>query len=172
MKSSDQGEQDQSDSTLFDQAMRDVKRVDHKQAVLKRVPAAPNPAPPVFPEAASEFGEELRYLRPGIQKSFLQKLRRGQFRIEAILDLHGHTLAEASVRLQHFLQESQMAGRSAVRIVHGKGHGSIARQPVLKGRVQLLLQECPSVLAFCSARQQDGGTGAVDVLLRKAKSVR
>jgi len=114
----------------------------------------------------------LRYLRPGIQASSLQKLRRGHFPIEATLDLHGLTSVEASNRLQQFLQESQTAGRSAVRIVHGKGHGSVGRQPVLKSKARQLLQEITFVLAFCSARPQDGGTGAVDVLLKKARTIR
>ena len=172
MKSRDQDDQVHDDSALFDQAMSDVKRLHHKEAVSKRARTTPDPARPAAPEVVSEFGEELKYVRPGVQTSSFQKLRRGQFPIEAILDLHGLTSAEASVRLQHFLQESQMTGRNAVRIVHGKGHGSVGRQPVLKARVQQRLLECPSVLAFCSARQQDGGTGAVDVLLRKSKRTR
>src|SRR4030095_13283914 len=110
---------------LFDQAMRGVKRLGHKQATSRPVQTAPAPAPPASQEIASEFGQELRYLRPGIQSSSLQKLRRGHFPIEAILDLHGLTSVEASSQLQQFLQESQTAGRSAVRVVHGKGHGSI-----------------------------------------------
>ena len=173
MKSRDPNGKNQDDSELFDEAMRGVKRLGHKQAALRRVQATAVPAPSVSPEVASEFGEELRYLRPGIQASSLQKLRRGHFPIEAILDLHGLTSVEASSRLQHFIQESQAAGRSAVRIVHGKGHGSIGRQPVLKSRVRQMLQEFSGVLAYCSARQQDGGTGAVDVLLkRQGPSVR
>ena len=169
MKFRDQDDEVHDDSALFDQAMNDVKRLHHKQAPPKRVRTTPVPVLPSSREIVSEFGEELRYVRPGIQTSSLQKLRRGQFPIEATLDLHGLTSAEASIRVQHFLQESQMAGRSAVRIVHGKGHGSTGRQPVLKSRVQQLLMESSSVLAFCSTRQQEGGTGAVDVLLRKSK---
>jgi len=165
---------EEDDTALFDQAMRDVKRLHHKQTASKLARTTPLPSlPESVPESAdtaSAFGEELRYLRPGIQTSALQKLRRGQFPIEAILDLHGLTSAEASIRLQHFLQESQRARQNAVRIVHGKGYGSIGREPVLKARVRQLLQECPAVLAFCSAPQRDGGTGAVDVLLRKAKN--
>jgi DNA-nicking Smr family endonuclease len=160
------------DAKLFDQAVSDVKPLQHKLATLKRVRPSPIPAAPASPEIATEFGEELRYLRPGIQTSALQKLRRGQFRIEATLDLHGLRAAEASEQLQSFLRQSQSSGRNAVRIVHGKGYGSEGRQPVLKTMVYQLLQEFSSVLAFCSARQQDGGTGAVDVLLRRAKGVR
>jgi DNA-nicking Smr family endonuclease len=170
MKARDPNDKNQDDSELFDQAMRGVKRLGHKQAALRAVQTAPAPAPSASQEIAAEFGEELRYLRPGIQASSLQKLRRGHFPIEAILDLHGLTSIEASSRLQQFLQESQAAGRSAVRVVHGKGHGSIGRQPVLKSRVRQLLQEISFVLAFCSARPQHGGTGAVDVLLKKTGS--
>ena len=170
MKARDPDDKNQDDPELFDQAMRDVKRLGHNQAASRPAQTAPVPAPSASQEIASEFGEELRYLRPGIQASSLQKLRRGHFPIEAILDLHGRTLVEASSQLRQFLQESQTAGRSAVRIVHGKGLGSIAHQPVLKSRVRQLLQEITFVLAFCSARPQEGGTGAVDVLLKKNRS--
>jgi len=54
-----------------------------------------------------------------------------------------------------------------VRIVHGKGLGSGRRGPVLKGRVNSLLRKWDEVLAFVSARQVDGGTGAIYVLLNK-----
>jgi len=172
MKSRDQKDDAPGDEELFEQAVADVKQLHHKLAVTKHVRTSRVPAPPASPEVTSEFGEELRFLRPGIQTSSLQKLRRGHFPIEATLDLHGLTSAEASIRLQSFLQQSQAAGRSAVRIIHGKGYGSVGRQPVLKTRVQQLLREFPTVLAFCSARQKDGGTGAVDVLLRKSKSSR
>jgi DNA-nicking Smr family endonuclease len=166
----DQDNEFEDDAKLFDQAVSDVKPLHHKLAALKKVRTSPIPAASASPEIVTEFGEELRYLRPGIQTSALQKLRRGQFRIDATFDLHGFRAAEASVRLQAFLHQSQLAGRNAVRIVHGKGHGSEGQQPVLKTIVHQMLQEFPAVLAFCSARPQDGGTGAVDVLLRKLKN--
>jgi DNA-nicking Smr family endonuclease len=56
-----------------------------------------------------------------------------------------------------------------VRIIHGKGHGSHQRKPVLKGKVDHWLRQRRDVLAFCSARQADGGTGAVYVLLRRPR---
>jgi DNA-nicking Smr family endonuclease len=55
-----------------------------------------------------------------------------------------------------------------VRIIHGKGNGSVQRRPVLKGKVNHWLQQRDEVLAFCSARPVDGGTGAVYVLLKRA----
>jgi DNA-nicking Smr family endonuclease len=172
MKHRDREDEHPDDSSLFDQAMGDVKRIHHKLAPSAKTRSTPIPSTPGSPETSVDFGEELRYIRPGIQALSLQKLRRGQFPIEDTLDLHGLTAAEASVRVQHFLQQSQMAGRIAVRIVHGKGYGSEGRQPVLKARVQDALVANSSVLAFCSARPQEGGTGAVDVLLRKGKTAR
>jgi DNA-nicking Smr family endonuclease len=85
---------------------------------------------------------------------------------KATLDLHGYTSAEAAVHLQRFIQSAKAQGLRAIRVVHGKGHGS-ARGPVLKAIVDRWLREFPDVLAFCSAQPQNGGTGAVDVLLRK-----
>ncbi len=152
----------------FQRAVGDVKPVPNKTATFE--PARLTPPPPVAPMSAEspvEFGEELRYLRPGIQAKTLQRLRRGKFPIEDTLDLHGLTAEEANNQLRNFLQDSQAAGRSAVRILHGKGYGSAGRQPVLKTKVNQWLKEAGAVLAFCSARPENGGTGAVDVLLRK-----
>jgi DNA-nicking Smr family endonuclease len=174
MKTRDANDKMQDDSEMFDRAMCGVKRLRHKQAVSSRVQDTqiPSLSESSSSEIGSEFGEELRYLRPGIQLSTLQKLRRGHFPIDATLDLHGLNSVDASSRLQEFLRESQSLGRSAVRIVHGKGLGSIGRQPVLKSRVRQLLQENSFVLAFCSASPRNGGTGAVNVLLRKSRNVR
>jgi DNA-nicking Smr family endonuclease len=92
--------------------------------------------------------------------------------LKRTLDLHGQSGAEASEKLRQFIHQSQFSGKQAVRVVHGKGYGSVGRQPVLKSVVNQVLQQLPSVLAFCSAKERDGGTGAVDVLLRSMKSSR
>jgi len=114
-----------------------------------------------------ETGEELLFVRPGLQQRVLRQLRRGQIAIEAELDLHGHTVPEARETLAAFLRAAQFAGKRCVRIIHGKGLGAAGRLPVLKVKVNSWLRQRGSVLAFCSARPQDGGTGAVYVLLRK-----
>jgi DNA-nicking Smr family endonuclease len=152
----------------FRRAVGDVKPVPNKTATFE--PARLTPLPPkasTSGESPVEFGEELRYLRPGVQAKILQKLRRGKFSIEDTLDLHGLTAEEANSQLRNFLQHSQAAGRRAVRIIHGKGYGSAGRQPVLKTKVNQWLQEAGAVLAFCSAQPENGGTGAVDIFLRK-----
>jgi len=119
-----------------------------------------------YEPADVETGEELLYSRPGLQHSVMRKLRRGQYAIEAQLDLHGNTVPEARERVSTFLRDMQAQGKRCVRIIHGKGKSSEGKLPVLKGKVNAWLQQWNQVLAFCSARSNDGGTGAIYVLLR------
>jgi DNA-nicking Smr family endonuclease len=120
--------------------------------------------------AEIETGDELLYARPGVQQSLLRKLRRGHFSVDAELDLHGMIVAEARAALSQFLSECLSGGDRCVRIIHGKGLSSPSGKPVLKSRLNGWLQRCDEVLAFCSARPVDGGTGAVYVLLRNRRA--
>ena len=116
-----------------------------------------------------ETGEELVFLRNGLAPQTLKKLRRGHWVIQDELDLHGLTSVEARELLVMFLHDCLRTGARCVRIIHGKGLRSKNRQPVLKTKVANWLMQRDEVLAFCQARQVDGGGGAVMVLL-KAKS--
>lgn len=118
-------------------------------------------------EGEVESGEELSFSRPGIQKSVFRKLRTGKYVIEAELDLHGYFAKEARALVAGFINESQARGLRCVRIIHGKGLSSPNQKPVLKNKVNQWLQQIDAVLAFSSALQVDGGTGAVYVLLKK-----
>jgi DNA-nicking Smr family endonuclease len=120
-----------------------------------------------FDCAELETGEELWFCRPGLQLGVLRKLRRGQFSLQGELDLHGLTVPLAREALAEFLRDSRLRGAVCVRIIHGKGRGSPRRQPVLKSKVNAWLQQRNEVLAFCSTRPVDGGTGAVYVLLKR-----
>jgi DNA-nicking Smr family endonuclease len=99
----------------------------------------------------------------------MRKLRRGQYRVESEIDLHGLTLPEAKQGLREFLARSIYEGRRCVRVVHGKGLGSGPRGPVLKNGVNVVLRRTDAVVAFCSARPVDGGTGAIYVLLAASR---
>ncbi|MEI2742214.1 MAG: Smr/MutS family protein [Candidatus Competibacter sp.] len=120
-----------------------------------------------FEPADLETGEELYYRRDGVQQAVLRKLRRGQFQVGAVLDLHGMTVAAAKDALGAFLQRARRESPHCVRIIHGKGNRSRHRGPVLKQKINHWLRQRDEVLAFCSARTTDGGTGAVYVLLRR-----
>ncbi len=113
-----------------------------------------------------ETGEELVFLRNGLSPQALKKLRRGHWIIQDELDLHGLTSVEARVSLAEFLHACLRHGARCVRIIHGKGLRSKNRQPVLKTKVANWLMQRDEVLAFCQARQIDGGGGAVMVLLK------
>ena len=119
-------------------------------------------------EAALSTGEELVFSRPGVPAAALRKLRRGGWVIQGELDLHGHTGDEARVALAAFLNRCMKDDRRCVRIIHGKGHGSKNRLPVLKNKVRHWLTQREDVLAFCQARTVDGGAGAVIVLLKSS----
>ena len=111
-------------------------------------------------------GDSLSFCRPGIQNNVFKKLKKGQFSVDAELDLHGHTRPEAQVALARFIQVSRENNIRCVRIIHGKGYGSSNQGPIIKPLVNKWLQQRNEILAFCSARPNDGGTGAVYVLLK------
>ena len=120
-------------------------------------------SPDVDPELVG--GEALVFRRPHVQPGVLRKLRRGEYRVQREIDLHGLTVAEAKLALRQFLVRALEQEVRCVRIVHGKGLRSGHRGPVLKAAVSSVLRRTGAVLAFVSARQVDGGTGAVYVLL-------
>lgn len=118
----------------------------------------------VEPVRPSEF---LDFALPDLPFRTRSQLKRGQIEWEAGLDLHGYNLDEARLELESFLKEAAGSHMRCVLVVHGKAWGSTADFPVIKSHVNAWLREWPAVLAFCSAREIDGGTGAVYVLLRR-----
>lgn len=171
---------DPCDRELFRQAVGPVKplRCDR----IEPTPHHPSPIPrftladeqqvvvdmlsDYFEPADLETGEELYYRREGVQQAVLRKLRRGQYQVGAALDLHGLTVAAAKDALAIFLQRARRDNLTCTRIIHGKGNRSRHRGPVLKQKINHWLRQRDEVLAFCSARPMDGGTGAIYVLLR------
>lgn len=115
-------------------------------------------------EASS--GEALRFQRASVGRTTMRMLTKGSYAIQAEIDLHGMTVAEAKPRLEKFVYRCARNDKLCIRIVHGKGLGSGERGPVLKKGVDRWLRKWDAVLAFASARQVDGGTGAVYVLLK------
>ncbi len=109
--------------------------------------------------------DQLAYRRAGVGPMVPRQLRRGHWTVQRQLDLHGHRVDEAREALAAFLAECRQREIRCVRIIHGKGLGSFRRQPVLKGKVMRWLVQRSEVLAFCQARPDDGGAGALLVLL-------
>ncbi|QCP50650.1 DNA mismatch repair protein MutS [Trinickia violacea] len=120
------------------------------------------------PEVLLDTDESLSYCRPGVSQEVVKKLRRGDWIVQAQLDLHGMRRDEAREALAEFIRESGKRGLRCLRVIHGKGLGSIGKEPVLKGKVRAWLVQKAEVIAFCQARPHDGGAGAVLVLLQPA----
>lgn len=178
------------DAALLEMAFQDVKPLDGKK-IGKALKAAPKPnakakiakpvrQPPPRPEMPKPkpLPELDHGTAPGVDKRTAQRLKRGRLDVEARLDLHGHTQAEAHPALDAFLAAAQSSGKRCVLIVTGKGG---ARQTddetglerptgVLKDMVPRWLNQAPNrarILSFTHARQADGGTGALYVLLKR-----
>ena len=119
-----------------------------------------------YPAHELESGEELLYLRTGQSPDVLSKLRRGYWVIQAQIDLHGLISDEAREYVAGFLSHCKKKNIRCVRIVHGKGLGSRNREPVLKHKLRNWLMQKDEVIAYAQAKPEDGGSGAVIVLLK------
>lgn len=116
-----------------------------------------------------EGGDEAFHLRPGLSQTVLRDLRRGRWVIQSELDLHGLTRDEARHQLATFLTACLHHGKRCVRVIHGKGHGSPQKLSILRQLVRGWLAQRDEVLAYCQAKPQDGGEGALVALLRAPK---
>jgi len=169
------------DLELFREAVKDAKPLKQKR-ILHPTPK-PRPIPhqlirdekqaladslsdDYIPAHELESGEELLYLRDGHSPDILRKLRRGHWVIQDQLDLHGMLVDEARAYTAAFLNHCKKRGVRCVRIIHGKGLGSKNREPVLKNKLRGWLMQRDEVIAYAQARQVDGGSGAVVVLLK------
>lgn len=117
-------------------------------------------------ETLLDTDEALSFAREGIGQDILRKLRRGHWVTQGQLDLHGLRTDEAREALADYLRSACKKGLRCVRIIHGKGLGSINKEPVLKQKVRNWLVQKDEVIAFCQARAADGGSGALMVLLK------
>ncbi|MDO9469542.1 MAG: Smr/MutS family protein [Nitrosomonas sp.] len=180
MTKKDSAHDDDDEMALFNAAMRDVAPLPASDKVTlssSKVPPIPrkknNQEQATAEDTLSdhiameiEAGDEWSFLRPGMPHQTLRRLRRGYWGIQDNLDLHGFTRDEARQELSAFLDASAQEKYRCVRVIHGKGLSSKNREPVLKIRIGNWLMQCADVLAFCQAKPEDGGGGAILVLLK------
>lgn len=99
----------------------------------------------------------------------LRKLRRGTWPPQDSLDLHGNKSGAARKLLQGFLQEALQREFRCVLVIHGKGLNSRGGEAVLRKLARHWLIQHPRVAGFCDAPPNEGGSGAVLVLLKSGR---
>ena len=116
----------------------------------------------------SDTQEYIEWTNPEVPGEVIGKLHTGQFSVQGYLDLHGYTGDEVNETLDAFLAEAFQRDWKCVKVIHGRGLRSV-KGPVLKDAVvrRLVGRYRKQVIAFVSARQCDGGLGALYVLLRR-----
>lgn len=118
----------------------------------------------------SDDGARIEGRRVDVDRHVVRRLRRGELMIESRLDLHGLHAHEARAKLEDFLPKARTAGDRVVLIVCGKGQHSPRGIPVLRGEMAAWLSQGSAsvhVAAFVTATPDDGGEGALYVLLRR-----
>ena len=141
------------------------QHIEDEREALELSKYGAEPAPHSW-DIGQELEGEQTFVRRGLGRDVLVKLRRGHWVVQAVIDLHGMTTSEAHDVLADFLLDARNRGLRCVRVIHGKGLTSPNREPVLKGKVRRWLAQWDDVLAFCEAPRHAGGSGAVIALLR------
>jgi|SaaInlStandDraft_7_1057024.scaffolds.fasta_scaffold196642_2 DNA-nicking Smr family endonuclease len=161
-------DQNQSDHEQFIDAIADLKKITIKkqQHIVHKanIPTLDH----YDTEDKVSASEYLSYKTAGIQTKIFSKLKKGQHRPLATSDLHGKTKSEATIAIINFIANCQINSMKYCLIVHGKGTNNHHNTyPVLKNHIANLLKNNTEVLAFCSAKPEDGGTGALYLLLKR-----
>jgi DNA-nicking Smr family endonuclease len=173
-----------SDEELFTNAMREVREIRE----FRRIPARRNKicslpvkspcrddSITILEEIVSgqravnlpETQEFVEWVHQDFRHFNSKILHEGRFSVQDYLDLHGFTVEEAETAVDSFLRDSVMKGYRCVKIIHGRGLRS-PNGPVLKTALVKWLsgRYRKKLVAFVSARQCDGGLGALYILLR------
>ena len=144
----------------------ETKKSEDTQSLAYRRYQASNTAPNTGNTSLVKADSPLFFCRANVSDKKMQQLQQGIFPKPAVLDLHSLTENEAIARLNDFIYQSQKRKISVALIIHGKGNRNNLHSPILKNAVNEQLRRLDAVLAFCSARNEDGGNGAVYVLLK------
>jgi DNA-nicking Smr family endonuclease len=179
------------DQAAFEEAVRGAKPLDRRTGRMVALEAGAKPldrrtgrllpleagggaAPDGEPalEPLERWGERYQFLAPGTDRRVARDLQRDESPPEATLDLHGMDAEAARRALRAFVDGAGLAGRRRLLVVHGRGHRSGPKGPVLRDCVLDLLASpplAPRVLAVVNAPPPLGGLGAAVVLLRRPR---
>lgn len=177
------------DEEIWARAMADVQplkkprsgRMVESPQAPRRKPRGPGP-PPLPPEefekllqSESPFdvvddGDKIEGRAADVSRELLRRLKRGEFPLDAQLDLHHFTCEEAESRLFRFISGCRSEGKRAVLVIHGRGESPDGRAGILKRTIHACLSGprlARDLLAFATAPPRLGGPGAVLLLLRR-----
>ncbi len=176
---------------LFAQAMGGVEPIrargrdlppSPRRAEKRKIRIAPAPDAVMDDVLTGKLDFSLEYTDEFIQghvldldPAVLGKLRAGSYSPEGHIDLHGRNMEQAYTALVAFVRAAYQEGKRHLLIITGRGRNSPGGTPVLRERVQAWLTRDPFkrvVLGFCTARPNDGGAGALYLLLRGRKKNR
>lgn len=137
---------------------------DEIQEILSEITAGTRPI------NLADTQEYVEWTNPDYGNFLTEQLHEGHFSVQDFLDLHGFTVPESEAELDAFFQDAFVKGLRCIKVIHGRGLRS-PRGPRIKDAVirRLLGRYRKQVIAFASARQCDGGLGAIYVLFANAK---
>jgi DNA-nicking Smr family endonuclease len=106
----------------------------------------------------------------GIDRANAERLKRGKHPVEARLDLHGMTQAEAHRTLAVFIRGARADGKRCILVITGRGNlgGGVLRTAVPRWLDEPEFR--PHLLAIATAQPRDGGGGALYVMLRRTRA--
>jgi DNA-nicking Smr family endonuclease len=168
-------EKPEQDTDLFRQALEGVTPLAPSGRIApsgtqRKIARRSIPPPPAAADNLSDHGAGdtaiTEFLRNGLNRMTLRRLRHGVWPVRDELDLHGLNTEEARRLLVGFLHDATQRGLRCVNVIHGKGWRSEGREGILKVHTRHWLTQHPSVLAFCETPPNAGGGGAVWVLLK------
>ncbi|TYL49097.1 DNA endonuclease SmrA [Marinomonas sp. IMCC 4694] len=178
------------ETSLFAQEVADIKRLEKSEVYLgkkgspvdflPRQKAATiaqeadrNPLSQDYVEKV-EPSDVLEYKRSGVQDGVFKRLRQGKYGIEARLDLHRHTVAQAREQVYQFADDCLRNDIRVAIIVHGKGDRTPDpdSRAMIKSYINKWLKDLDQVMAFHSAQRYHGGLGSVYVLFKKTEKAR
>ncbi|MFB2639748.1 DNA endonuclease SmrA [Shewanella bicestrii] len=137
-----------------------------REAYLACMPLDFSLIPIIAPDDIASFKRE------GVQGAVFKRLRLGQYSIKMELDVHAYRLSQARDALLNYLLAAQAHGERCVMLIHGKGHNSKPVAGLLKSAVCHWLSQLDMVLAYHSAKTEQGGTGALYVMLTKSEQLK
>ena len=162
------------EAAWFREKLADVTPLAPSNRITAKTPARliPRDSSPTHADVLDQLSDHgaqpeplVEFARNGLNKMTLRKLRRGVWRPQDDLDLHGLSRDQARILLQDFLQQAVQNHIRCVNVIHGKGWRSDGREGLLKSLTRHWLTQHAHVLAFCDAPLNAGGGGAVWVLL-------